>query len=171
MVRKTRILKNPRARRENLIVKELRDETLVYDGQGGRAICLNGLAAEVWRRCDGSTPPSEIARAMSTAETAGVEERAVWLALDQLNRAKLLDGFTITPSIRDAASRRQLLRGIGVGAAAVVPLVTSIALPTVADAQSCFPDGFGCVINEQCCSFNCNGGSCGPQLGLPRALR
>jgi hypothetical protein len=157
---------NPRARSEGLIVRKLDDEVLVYDRKRERAICLNAFAAEVWERCDGRTSPPALARALTDAQADPVDERAVWLALDQLSRSHLLEeAVPLPPAVLAGTSRRELFRTLGIGAAAAVPAVTSILVPNVADAQSCFPDGFGCVINEQCCSFNCNSGACGPGLG------
>jgi hypothetical protein len=43
----------PRARRDELVVEELDDETLVYDLERHKARCLNHTAALVWR-CWGS---------------------------------------------------------------------------------------------------------------------
>src|SRR5277367_3245775 len=73
---------NPKAKTERLIVKVIDDETLVYDH--GRASCLNEFAARVWRECDGEKSVAEI------ADELGEDERAVWLALHQLNKSKLL---------------------------------------------------------------------------------
>jgi hypothetical protein len=155
----------PRARTDGLIVRKLDGETLVYDRDGDRATCLNLFAAEVWERCDGQATPAELARAVAASRSDVVDERAVWLALDQLSRARLLEpGSGSTSSAHPGVNRRDLLRTLGVGAAAAVPMVTSIVVPRMADAQSCFADGAGCVLDSQCCSFNCNGGVCGPPL-------
>jgi hypothetical protein len=43
----------PRARAENLTVRVLGDETLVYDQERHKAHCLNATAALVWRHCNG----------------------------------------------------------------------------------------------------------------------
>ena len=155
----------PRARSEGLIVRKLDGEVLVYDRDGDRATCLNPFAAEVWERCDGRTTPAALARAVAASRSDAVDERAVRLALDQLSRARLLEAGSSSPSsARHGASRRELLRTLGVGAAVAVPMVTSIVVPRMADAQSCFPDGAGCAGDSQCCSFNCNDGVCGPAL-------
>ena len=65
----------PKAKTERLIVREIDDETLVYDRSRDAATCLNEFAAKVWRRCDGETSVAGIAAAL------GEDERAVWLAL------------------------------------------------------------------------------------------
>ena len=48
----------PAARTSGLVVRELAEETLVYDEERHRAHCLNRTAALVWRHCDGKTPVS-----------------------------------------------------------------------------------------------------------------
>jgi hypothetical protein len=157
--------RNPRARSDGLIVRKLDEEVLVYDRERDRATCLNAFAAEVWQRCDGATAPAKIATTLGETADKAVDERAVWLALDQLSRSRLLDSDVRIPAaMLGGASRRELLRNLGIGAAAAVPAVVTIMVPTVADAQSCFPDGSGCAIDNQCCSFNCNAGVCGPGL-------
>ncbi|MDQ5844969.1 MAG: PqqD family protein, partial [Acidobacteriota bacterium] len=55
----------PLARQSSLIVKELEDETLVYDQETDQAHCLNETAALVWKNCDGRNSVNEIARLLS----------------------------------------------------------------------------------------------------------
>ena len=43
----------PHARTDNLVIRELDDETLVYDMERDEAHCLNQTAALVWKQCDG----------------------------------------------------------------------------------------------------------------------
>jgi hypothetical protein len=81
----------PRARQASLIIKEVDDETLVYDVEADKAHCLNTTAAQVWKSCDGKTSVKEIATQMSSTDGAPVDESLVWLALDQLEKFKLLD--------------------------------------------------------------------------------
>ena|SRR5277367_11804 len=130
----------PKAKTERLIVKEIDDETLVYDH--GRASCLNEFAAKVWRRCDGTTSVADIAAAL------GDDERAVWLALHQLNKSKLLvEEIALPPDMRTGKTRRQIAGQLGLGAA--VAAVSSIVMTTAAHAscggqfQSCSGVGTG----------------------------
>jgi hypothetical protein len=44
----------PKARKERLVVKELAQETLVYDENNHKAHCLNPTAALVWKFCESS---------------------------------------------------------------------------------------------------------------------
>jgi hypothetical protein len=57
-------------------------------------------------------------------------------------------------------TRRELIRRLGLAAAASLPLVTSIVAPTPAQAASCLPSGQPCTSSLQCCSAVCAGGAC-----------
>ncbi len=81
----------PLARQASLVVKELEDETLVYDLETDKAHCLNSTAARVWKSCDGHSTVTDIAEQLSSPGKPAVDESVVWLALDQLERFKLLD--------------------------------------------------------------------------------
>lgn len=160
----------PRARQEGLIIRTLDDEVLVYDRSSDKASCLNAFAAEVWALCDGESSPGEIARAIAVTHRRAVEEDAVWVALHQLDRSGLLQAPVRMPaSLVRSASRRDVMKRLGIGAALAVPAVTTMTAPTLAQGVSCLGDGAACTVNEQCCSFNCNTGVCGPALAAPPA--
>jgi hypothetical protein len=154
----------PRARTEGLIVRKLDDEVLIYDRDGDRATCLNAFAADVWERCDGRTTPATLARTLARERSQVVEESAVRLALDELSRAGLLEPDGNTAPSRYGESRREVLRKLGVGAAVAVPMITSIVVPTMADAASCLGFGAPCMTDPDCCSSNCVNGLCDQNL-------
>lgn len=157
----------PLARTEQLIVKEVDNEVLVYDLKTDQAHCLNDTAAKVWKNCDGEKSLTEIKVALANDFGASVDEGVVWLALDQLKQFKLLAEAPSAPSAFAGMTRRQLVRTLGVAAIAL-PVVVSIASPTAqaqaSCGQSCTGNG-GCTSNPPGCR-NCNGspGSkvCGP---------
>jgi hypothetical protein len=156
--------KLPRARVENIISRKVLDEVIIYDKTRDVGTALNAFAAEVWGRCDGQSSPATIAQALSEGRPEPVDERAVWLAVDKLSRAKLLEEpIKMPPSVLGGASRRELLRTLGLGAAAAVPVVLSIKVPAAAQAASCLPAGSPCTNDSQCCSGACftSPGVCG----------
>jgi hypothetical protein len=68
----------------------------------------------------------------------------VWLALDHLDRAHLLDARPEPPAELAGHSRRDLLRRAGL-AAALLPVVASILAPTPAEAAgTCVQGDAGC---------------------------
>lgn len=126
----------PHARRSRLVVRELADETLVYDVEGHRAHCLNPTAALVWGLCDGENTVPRIAEKMGERLSARVPEELVRLALDQLADRGLLAPGDARPATANPIPRRAMVRRLGLAAAIALPLVTSIISPTPAMAQS-----------------------------------
>lgn len=139
----------PVARRRNLIVKDLPDETLIYDLDSDQAHCLNHTAALVWKNCDGSKNVSQL-RALVEKESSGeVPEEVIWLALDQLEKFHLLGKVPDRPTYLAAMNRRELVRRFG--AALAVPLVVSIVAPTAQAQGSPGCHNQTCVDSSQCC--------------------
>lgn len=143
----------PRARQASLIVKEVDDETLVYDLETDQAHCLNDTASRIWKSCDGETSVAEIALNLRADADAPVDENVVWLALDQLEKFKLLEKPVAKPAYLSGLSRRQVVRAIGI-AAIVSPLITSMVVPTAMAQGPQQPDGF-CCNNPNNCISNC----------------
>jgi Coenzyme PQQ synthesis protein D (PqqD) len=152
----------PRARADELVVRDMDSEVLVYDLDKDEAISLNPLAAAVWRSCDGTRSVAQIAEKLEDEFTGDqVPEGSVWRALDMLSRCDLLEERVAVPV---DSSRRDLMMAMGKGAA-LVPFVTMIVVPTPAQAASCGCIAPGdCFIQAACPSMvNCNGaGVCAP---------
>jgi hypothetical protein len=159
----------PEKRRVGLLLTQLEDELLVYDLERHRAHCLNRAAAVVFERCDGKTSVRGLARALHEAGQGPAEEALVWLALERLDKAHLLQ----TP-LRDAReasrlSRRELVRRAAVLAGLLLPAVTSVVAPTPAEAaatctNNCAGKPFGtpCSLSAPSnCLCTCDGaGTC-----------
>ena len=152
----------PLARTDSLIVKELPDETLVYDRERDKAHCLNTTAALVWKNCDGRKTIAQLQELMEKEAGSPVPEEMIWLALDQLENFKLLSDAPIKPLELTGMSRRNLVKRIGFAALAL-PLIISISAPTAQAQASGQPPGGCCNNPGQCASGSCvNGGSCVP---------
>ena len=171
----------PKARSEGIITKEVDGEVLVYDLARDKAHCLNETAAAIWKLCDGRTTASEMAAQLSGgegrrqkavgSEQQPLDERVVWLALEQLRNSHLLEepnGKTFWPaSIPGIAnmSRREAVRRIGLGAAIALPIVISMTAPTPAEAAvSCGAPCHPCSTPADCCGVCSNTAvpGCGP---------
>lgn len=144
----------PKARHAQLIVKELENETLVYDESTNEAHCLNQTAAFVWKNCDGRTSVAKIGRLLNKETKTATSEQVVWSAIEQLEKSHLLESPVLRPVDVPRMSRRELMRGLGLAAAVTVPLVTSIVAPTAASAASvaCSPAGGPCTTDADCCA-------------------
>jgi len=144
----------PIARKDSLIVKELPDETLVYDTQRDKAHCLNSTAALVWKNCDGKKTVDQLRELMEQDAGASVPEEMVWLALDQLKQFSLLENPVTQPPRFANMSRRQMIRVAG-AAAIAAPMIFSIVAPRAAEAQSLLPPNACCTSPGQCASNSC----------------
>jgi hypothetical protein len=150
----------PSARADRIVVQALPDEVLVYDLECHKAHCLNHMAALVWKRCDGRTAVGEMARLLEEEARSPIPAEVVWLALQQLSKARLLT--ETIPAAQGVAklSRREVMRRLGWGAAVALPLVSSIVAPTAVEAASCLSTGSACTASAQCCSGVCSGLVC-----------
>jgi hypothetical protein len=115
----------PVARRDKLTVRELPDETLIYDRERSKAHCLNRTAAFIWRHCDGQTSLRGLAALVEKELGIGQGEAVVRLALEQLSTRALLEEPVTPLSAAQRLSRRDALRKVAV-AAAVIPVVMTL---------------------------------------------
>src|SRR5712692_5533386 len=74
----------PRTRTDNLVIRELDDETLIFDMERDEAHCLNQTAALVWKYCDGRTTVEQAAHSLQSKLDVPVGADVVWLAVKQL---------------------------------------------------------------------------------------
>lgn len=171
----------PNARRDRLIVRELENETLVYDQARDEAHCLNQTAALVWKHCDGQTSVDEIAIRLADELQQTVDPQVVWLALAQLRRKRLLSerlprqatgSIQLKKRDKPRISRRELALRLGQAMVIALPLITTIVAPTPVSAVSCSPNcgvpplaeccpaGCPCSSPLICCSGQCSAGTC-----------
>lgn len=148
----------PLARTEQLIVKEVDDEVLVYDLKTDRAHCLNRTAGLVWKNCNGTTTIVDIAKSIESETGQTLDSHVIWLALDELRKFNLLDRLSFPPVYLAGVNRRQLMRTLGVAAIAL-PVIMSIAAPA-AEAQGSTVTPGGCAARDKalCGGTTCTGG-------------
>jgi Coenzyme PQQ synthesis protein D (PqqD) len=133
----------PKARRSQLVIKELASETLVYDESNHQAHCLNHTGAFVWKHCDGRRSIPTLARLMEKEMNADVSEQTVRFAIRQLEQSRLLEASPSGPAWSPRTSRRALIRTLGVAAVAL-PIVASVVAPSAAMAATCGIPGDPC---------------------------
>ena len=143
----------PRSRIDNLVIRELDDETLVYDLERDEAHCLNQAAALVWQQCDGKTTALQAADALKDKFSSSVDTDFIWLAVKQLERFQLVESSPKSPTV----SRRALVLKYA-PAALALPVIMSISAPTPAIAGSCTAAGDLCGPGLPLC---CPGLGCG----------
>lgn len=125
----------PKARKDSLVTRQIPGELLVYDLKNHKAYCLNETAATIWKSCDGKRSVRDLAAKLEKEQSSPVDDKIVWLALDQLEKSNLLQTKTTKPFGLPPISRRSLIRA-GIVTAVTLPLVTMIASPVAAQAGS-----------------------------------
>jgi hypothetical protein len=134
----------PKARRTRLVVKELANETLIYDEDNHQAHCLNQMAAFVWKHCDGRKSVPALTRLMEREMDTPGSEHTIRFALRQLEEARLLEPSPLSSQWSPQRSRRELIRTLGVAAVAL-PVIASVVVPTAAMAATCRTIGQSCT--------------------------
>ena len=83
----------PEARRTGLTVRELAEETLVYDLERNKAHCLNRTAGLVWRHCDGRTARAQLAGILHEKLGLPADERLILEAAGLLHEVGYLINY------------------------------------------------------------------------------
>lgn len=126
----------PLARKDDLVVQNLPDETLVYDCNTHKACCLNKTSASVWNYCDGKSSAAQISALMGKEFNSAVSEELVWLSISQLSDQNLLTEKAELPGTLKGLNRREVIRRTAIAAAIALPVISSITAPPAASAQS-----------------------------------
>ena len=100
----------PQARNDHLVIKQVADETLVYDLDRHRAYCLNAAAGLIWDQCDGRTDADQMAVVLQRELGLPRDEDVVRLGLAGLDRAHLLVERLGPPRLSAVYTRRRFLR-------------------------------------------------------------
>jgi hypothetical protein len=154
----------PKARGRRLVVQELENETLVYDLDTNRAFCLNEMATNVWRNCDGSRSKTDIAGSIKNVY-GEIGRQAVSYAIDLLASNGLLEGSSLIEI--PTATRRDAIKRLAIGGVALPPVISMIVAPQPAHAASCAANNAACSASAQCCSNCCKNVSPGANQCKP----
>ena len=157
----------PKARNHELLIREVDDETLVYDLKTDKASCLNDLTTSVWNACDGKTSIESILDKLRRADYRHSNINLIWVAIDQLEQAGLLEEPISPEWNKNRTSRREMFRMLGKGVIGALPVISTISIqPAIAQVSGpCSPKHGPCSSNSDCCSNRCH------PLPLPRSNR
>ncbi|HRH45759.1 MAG TPA: hypothetical protein PKY82_29225 [Pyrinomonadaceae bacterium] len=154
----------PKAKIKDLVVQELDKELLIYDLNINKAFCLNETSAIVFQLCNGNNSLVEIADLMSKRLKSLVSEDFVWLAIEELKKDNLLENKDQLNNHFKGLSRREIVKKVGLATIIALPIITSVAAPSAAMAQSGKVGLLGaCATTTDCISGltckTCSGGS------------
>jgi hypothetical protein len=120
----------PKARTENIVVQNLRDEVLIYDTITNQAFCLNETSSKVFNHCDGATSFEELKRKYRFTD------ELIYLAIDELKAKNLLDSAANYETPFAGMNRREVIRQVGFATMIALPFISSMIAPTAANAGS-----------------------------------
>ena len=83
------------------MVKQIDDETLIFDRKAQEAHCLSQLAGLIWRHCDGRATVVDLAALLHRELGVAHDETVVWMALRRLGPT----GFTLGMNFRKVPSQ------------------------------------------------------------------
>ena len=118
-----------KARRGNLLSRKVGEETVIYDMDNDKALCLDKVSAIVWEASCDLNDMNELLNVLHRNGIEDADEQLVVLAIEQLNESNLLensiDNETSQASI---LPRCDVLRQLTMYSAAALPLVTSLSI-------------------------------------------
>jgi hypothetical protein len=142
----------PRVRTNGLVIKELPDETLIYDVESNTAFCLNKAATVIMNACDGRATIADTRRAVQKDTGSPIEDDLIWNTVEEFRQRNLL-ADAAEPFTQKLVPRRTLLKqAAALGVA--VPVVMALAAPPALHAAStCRTQNQGCVLGQPppCC--------------------
>lgn len=164
----------PVMRQNDLVIQELDNEILIYDLQNNKVFALNETSALVWQFSNGEKTMSEIAEMTSKKLNAPITEEFVWIALEQLKKANLIENEI--ENNYQGSTRREIIKRVGLATMIALPMISTLIAPLALQAQSggscgTTPNialGCSCVVGGLANSGNCASGCCDfINAGLP----
>ena len=150
--------KLPLLRTENLVVKELPNEILIYDLENNKAYCLNETARLIMNECNGVNSVDDSIISLNRKLNTKLDEEMIWMVINQFQEFNLIEkGYEIPVQTTKVSRRRILQTAAALGIA--LPIVTSLVAPIAAHAQSgCIKQGQPCAgLQDTAC---CQGAQC-----------
>jgi len=117
----------PVARRTNIFVENLPEEVVLYDKTNHKVHCLSRSAAAVWESCDGTRSADDLAHIVETKAGAPADRKLVLQALEELDKAGLLEIGGGTVMDARFTSRREAVGKIAMAGTALVATIVASA--------------------------------------------
>lgn len=118
----------PKARTENILEQNLKNETLIYDLTIDKAFNLNATLTAVYKACGRNLTFDELKRKHRFTDDF------IYLALDELKRENLLGEDFQSPFAK--TNRREVIKKVGLATMFTLPLITGLVAPKAINATS-----------------------------------
>ena len=128
---------NPLARKSDIVAENLPEEVVLYDKTNNKVHCLNKTAAAIWESCDGTRTVEDLAQVVEAKLGAPTDRKLVLLALEELEKADLMEaGSSVVPDA-GLTSRREAVGKIAMAGSALVATIVASAPAVHASHHPC----------------------------------
>jgi len=115
------------ARKRDLFAENLPEEVVLYDKADNKVHCLNKTAATIWESCDGTRTVDDLAQIVEAKLGAPTNREVVLLALEELEKAGLMEVGVSVVSDAGFTSRREAVGKIALAGTALVATIIAAA--------------------------------------------
>lgn len=133
---------NPLARKSGIFTENLPEEVILYDKSNNKVHCLNKIASAIWESSDGTRTVDELAHIVELKLGAPADRTMVLLALEELEKAGLMEAGSLMVPHPALTSRRAAVGKIAL--AGSVLIATIVASTPMAHASSPPACAVGC---------------------------
>ncbi len=117
----------PLAKKSNVFAEKLPQEVVLYDKTNHKVHCLNKTAAAVWESSDGTRTVNEMTSVVETKSGAPADRQLVALAVDELQKAGLMEACGGPVVDASLASRREAMGKLALAGTALVATIVAAA--------------------------------------------
>jgi hypothetical protein len=117
----------PLARKSDIFVEYLPEEVILYDKTNDKVHCLNKIAAAIWESCDGTRTVDDLAQIIEAKFGAPSDRKLVVLALEELEKADLMESGSVMVPDAGLTSRREAVGKIAMAGSALVATIIAAA--------------------------------------------
>jgi hypothetical protein len=128
---------NPLARKNDLFVEHLPNEAVLYDKSNNKVHCLNKTAAAIWESSDGTQSIDDLAHIVGAKSGLPSDPKLVLLALEELEKADLMEPGSVVVPVAATASRRAAMGKMVMAASALVVTIVASAPMAHASTKPC----------------------------------
>jgi hypothetical protein len=117
----------PLARKSDIFAENLPEEVVLYDKTNNKVHCLSKTAAAIWESCDGTRTVDDLAHIVEAKLGAPPDRQLVLLALEELEKAGLLESGSVMVPDAGLTSRREAVGKLVMAGSALVATIVASA--------------------------------------------